>query len=633
MRINISFQCSSSAVIDFSARELASYLKRMLPDSLVTINNGQGSADLTIQLESQAEAAAENDHYSIHIENSRGLILGNGDRSVLLGVYYYLHLLGCRFLAPGARHELVPVLNKKEKLFVHCEKTAVLRHRGVCIEGANSLDNILDFIDWLPKLGYNSFFLQFKLPYTFLARWYHHELNPLLKPETFTLKDAKKLTKSIEDSIRLRGLLLHQAGHGWTGEVLGYPSADWKAVSSPLSEEQESLTALVSGKRRLFHGVPMNTNLCYSNPRVTETFTNQVLSYIKEHPETDYLHIWLADEYNNICECENCRKTTPSDQYVRLLNQIDRKLTSLGIRTKIVFLLYQELLWPPCRERLENPDRFVLMFAPISRTFERSYELKDSPEPIPAYIRNKVVLPVNLDENMSFLRAWQDIFSGDSFIYDYPLGRAHYGDLGYIHIARIIGEDIRKLKSMGLNGYISCQELRASFPNAFPGYVLGRMLFDQDCTFEELETEYFKAAYGPDWKKVLDYLTRISSLCSCDYFNGKGDRMDPQIAKSMAALIKQFEEEPENSWPVSSPANLFWKYLDYHREYGLRLGKALLYLSEGRRHMAQQHWHDFQHMICEMEPCFQQCLDVYRITEVSTKYTGFCLEERLSRTL
>lgn len=55
------------------------------------------------------------------------------------------------------------------------KKTASLRHRGVCIEGADSLENILDFIDWLPKMGYNSFFLQFKLPYTFMARWYHHE--------------------------------------------------------------------------------------------------------------------------------------------------------------------------------------------------------------------------------------------------------------------------------------------------------------------------------------------------------------------------------------------------------------------------------------------------------------------------
>ena len=74
------------------------------------------------------------------------------------------------------------------------KKTASLRHRGVCIEGADSLENILDFIDWLPKMGYNSFFLQFKLPYTFMARWYHHENNPLLPEEEFDTERAEAYT-------------------------------------------------------------------------------------------------------------------------------------------------------------------------------------------------------------------------------------------------------------------------------------------------------------------------------------------------------------------------------------------------------------------------------------------------------
>ena len=48
---------------------------------------------------------------------------------------------------------------------------------------------------------------------------------------------------------------------------------------------------------------------------------------------------------------------------------------------------------------------------------------------------------------------------------------------------------------------------------------------------------------------------------------------------------------------------------------------------------AQECWRQFQHMICERETEFQECLDVYRVTEVSTKYTGFLLEEPLISTL
>lgn len=117
----------------------------------------------------------------------------------------------------------------------------------------------------------------------------------------------------------------------------------------------------------------MNTNLCYSDPEAIDRFCNTVVDYVKEHPETDYLHIWLADDTTISANAESCQKTTLSDQYVHLLNLIDQRLTQEHLDCKLVFLLYQELLYPPVKERFQNPDRFVLMFAPISRTFRESY--------------------------------------------------------------------------------------------------------------------------------------------------------------------------------------------------------------------------------------------------------------------
>lgn len=638
MTINILYSSHSGSPVVFAAQELARCLAKIVADSIIITNNQNCRSDeVTLRLESLKNPKNSEDAYSIDVTPMGGTISGSNDRSVLLGVYQYLWLLGCRFPAPGRKHESFPSLYKKEQLSASCQKQAALRHRGVCIEGANSLENILDYIDWLPKLGCNSFFLQFQLPYTFMARWYHHEMNPLLKPEEFTRETAAAFTTRIEEALQERGLLLHQAGHGWTGDVLGFPCADWKAASEPLPPETAPLAACINGKRELFHGVPMNTNLCYSNETVIEKFSDRVVEYCIQHPAISCVHVWLADEFNNICECEACRTQLPTDQYIRILNRIDEKLTGLHLDTKIVFLLYQELLWPPVKEAFRNPDRFLLMFAPISRTFEHSYQLKDTYGPAPAYERNRITLPVGLDENMVFLKSWQNCFHGEGFVYDYPLGRAHYGDFGYIHIAEIIGQDIRKLKQMGLDGYISCQELRVCLPNAFPAYVMGRMLFDADVTFGELKEEYFRAAYGPGWEQVLSYLTKLSSLCSCDYFNGKEDRKDPREAAAMKELIRLAEHAPlpgqEGTDSLTDAQNLFWKYLDYHREYSLRLGKALMKLAGGEELEAQERWRQFQHMICERETEFQECLDVYRVTEVSTKYTGFLLEEPLISTL
>ena len=638
MTINILYSSHSGSPVVLAAQELARCLAKIVADSIIITNNQNCRSDeVTLRLESLKNPKNSEDAYSIDVTPMGGTISGSNDRSVLLGVYQYLWLLGCRFPAPGRKHESFPSLYKKEQLSASCQKQAALRHRGVCIEGANSLENILDYIDWLPKLGCNSFFLQFQLPYTFMARWYHHEMNPLLKPEEFTRETAAAFTTRIEEALQERGLLLHQAGHGWTGDVLGFPCADWKAASEPLPPETAPLAACINGKRELFHGVPMNTNLCYSNETVIEKFSDRVVEYCIQHPAISCVHVWLADEFNNICECEACRTQLPTDQYIRILNRIDEKLTGLHLDTKIVFLLYQELLWPPVKEAFRNPDRFLLMFAPISRTFEHSYQLKDTYGPAPAYERNRITLPVGLDENMVFLKSWQNCFHGEGFVYDYPLGRAHYGDFGYIHIAEIIGQDIRKLKQMGLDGYISCQELRVCLPNAFPAYVMGRMLFDADVTFGELKEEYFRAAYGPGWEQVLSYLTKLSSLCSCDYFNGKEDRKDPREAAAMKELIRLAEHAPlpgqEGTDSLTDAQNLFWKYLDYHREYSLRLGKALMKLAGGEELEAQECWRQFQHMICERETEFQECLDVYRVTEVSTKYTGFLLEEPLISTL
>lgn len=616
--MKISYADNTSEIIILAAEELDSYLKRMLKE--------QPEDNWRISLYcDDGLGGSRNDSYRIQVTPEGGSIVGNNDRSVLLGVYDYLRYLGCRFLMPDSRCEVVPCI-EKERLTAAYEKTASLYHRGVCIEGADSFENILDYIKWLPKVGYNSFFLQFKTPYAFLARWYEHQENPFAQAEPYAPEDAVQDMELLEKEIKRRGLMLHKAGHGWTGEVLGYQTVSWGTDTRIPAESLRGRMAELNGERKLFMGIPADTNLCYANQEAVEAFVSLVVDYANENPRTDYLHVWLADEYNNVCECSECRKTTLSDQYVALLNEIDRRLTEEKLDTRLVFLLYQELLWPPVKARLNNPDRFVLMFAPISRTFEKSYEMGDTAGALPVYERNHVTLPTNLTENMAFLKGWQSIFDGDGFVYDYPLGRAHYGDFGYVHIAGIIHSDIQKLQRMGLDGYISCQELRAALPNAFPNYVMGRALFEKEISLEELTEEYFSACYGKAWLKVLAYLSALSRLSSCDYVNGKGERCNAEIAMRMREISERcnaFEEEMlrhrtgDGRWE-----NIYWDVLEYHRHYILLLADTLCELAEGHKAEANRKWEVLRAYICRNEPAYQPFLDVYRILEVTQKYTG-----------
>lgn len=620
-RVKIKTICSpqASETMLFAAAELEDYLARMLAET-----GGIESLSITLTVRPDREKNLP-DWFAVNMSETGGTITGNRESAALLGVYDYLRRLGCRFLAPGKEAEAVPPI-APQALAMDYEHRASFFHRGVCIEGADSRENVLDFIDWLPKAGYNSFFLQFKVPYVFYARWYRHEENPLRQAEPYSVGDAVRDMEEAEREIVRRGLLLHKVGHGWTGEVLGYEALSWYPDDRPMDPALRHRAAQVDGVRGLHGGVPANTNLCYHDGDAVDTFAALVADYAKQAPGADYLHVWLADEYNNVCECEACRQTTVSDQYVELLNEIDRRLTAEGLDTKIVFLLYQELLWPPIRARLANPERFVLMFAPISRTFERSYQVEDTLPPIPDFARNKVTLPTSLSENLAFLRGWQELFQGDSFVYDYPLGRAHYGDFGYVKLARVIGGDVKQLRRMGLNGYISCQELRAGLPNYFPNYVLGRTLMDEHADVNELMREYFSAAYGEDWPAVADYLFQLSSLSSTDYVNGKGPRRDEDLAARMDAvreLCLDFAPTLDAHRGAEGWDTLFWGILDYHREYVLKLSRALRHLARGEEDKAGESWRAFQQLVCEKEPEFQSWLDVYRVLEITQKFTGF----------
>lgn len=608
---------SASEVIVFAGEELTGYLARM-EERLQEI-------PLKIRLRSDERAFAEavNDSYRVQIDETNGYIIGNNDRSVLLGVYDYLHFLGCRFPMPGKKHDVVPGVTC-DGLTASYEKQASCFHRGVCIEGADSFENIMDYIDWLPKVGFNSFFLQFKSPYVFLKRWYEHRENPYLEEEPYTQEDAKRDLAAFERAAKRRGLLLHEAGHGWTGEVLGYRTLSWDT-----QKEQNAYInrmAMIDGKRELFKGIPADTNLCYHSSDAADAFASLVTSYAQENPQTDYVHVWLADEFNNLCECPDCCKTTLSDQYVELLNEIDKRLTKAGLATRIVFLIYQELLWPPKKSRLINPDRFVLMFAPISRTFEKSYETDISDVKIPAFRRNRISLPADLKENLAFLREWQKVFPGEGFMYDYPLGRAHYGDFGYVHTARVVHSDIQKLGEMGLNGYISCQELRAAFPNALPDYVMGRTLFEKDCSVQELTEEYFQACYGEDAGKVAEYLSELSALGCCDYVNGKGERWDAEVARRMqqaAVCCEAFAEVSAGHRNAEGNfESVWWEILEYHRNYVILFSRALQFLARGEQAQADRAWEAMREYVCENELKFQPYLDVYRLLEVTRKYTG-----------
>lgn len=523
-------------VINFAREELNRYFFKMTGSE----NNIQ------LVLTKNDENVFE-ESFCICVDGDGGKISGVNGRSVLLGVYRFLRELGCKFLYPGADGEIIPVLST-DNVCVHVDFTSAITHRGLTLEGGCSCEHVANFIDWGVKNGFNSYFIQFRTGYTFFERWANHDFNPYAERQPFNDQIALDINKKLRNEIKKRGMIFHAVGHGWTCEPFGIPSRGWDEVKE-LPDDCERYFALVNGKREFYKGIPLNTNLCYSNSEVRKMVIDNVVEYINQNSDVDVLHLWLGDNYNNFCECENCAKQTPSDWYVVLLNELDERLTHLKIQVKVVFLAYFELLYKPTCQKIKNQDRFILMFAPITRTYDRSLadfvDEARTKEVTPLKL-NHFVPPVDSAENMRHLFDWQQCFGGDSFMFDYPLMWDGCKEYGGITLAKTIYDDAHTIQKMGLNGYVSCQIQRMFFPTGFPMYVMGAALFDQSLSYEQIRQDYFSSAYGEYGDRIYEILSEVSSYKIYDYMRNlipfNSSDMHKQISQ-IKQRIATFKEE------------------------------------------------------------------------------------------
>jgi hypothetical protein len=627
---------NAAAPVAFGATELARHLALLAPATPVASASAtaDASAEQGLRLGTFADFGADfrpwpavddtalDDAIYIEVADGAGIIAGSNPRGVLLAVYRYLTELGCRWVRPGPDGAFLPRVDDLRARTVRVAEAASYRHRGICIEGAVSFEHVRDLLDWAPKIGFNTYFTQFRESYTFFERWYTHRENPLLPPEPFTVEQARALKARLAGELAQRGIVFHDVGHGWTCEPLGIPGLGWEYPPPPVPVEALPYLAEVHGQRGLWHGVPLNTQLCYSNPEVRRLMVDDVVAFARAHPEVDVLHIWLGDGTNNHCECAECRQMRPADWYLRLLNEMDARLTAERLSARLVFLVYVDLLWPPEHEELQNPDRFILMFAPITRTYSAAFaaaEPASAPE-LPPYERNRLQFPRSVADNVAFLRAWQRLFTGDSFDYDYHLMWDHYLDPGEIASATVVHEDMRGLAALGLNGLVSCQEQRVFFPTGLAMTVMGRTLWNHALDFRAIADDHFQATFGADGAACLAYCEELSRLFDPPYLRGEKTRHDPDVAAAFARVpevVAAFRPTIARNLNAAGPCHArSWRYLARHADLCELLAGALQHRAAGDDDAARRGWEAARDFVRAIELDVHPALDGYECQRV-----------------
>ncbi len=442
------------------------------------------------------------------------------------------------------------------------------RYRLIDFDGALSVEHIIDAIAWAPKLGFNGYFLELRCGHYAFDRWYQPDREPGT-PSVLPYEHSEDMWQSLADEINRRGLVRHAEGH-WTYEALGVHWLTYDVPPPELPPDRQQLLALVDGRRDWVFDTALFTQLCYSNPEVRRLFVANVVEYAQAHPDVTILHVWLGDIPNNYCECRGL----PGGEAVRPLRRLAQR-DRRGPRRRgpgghrIAFLAYMDLLWPPLTARLSNPDRFVLMFAPITRTYARGY----APGRLPAlrpYRRNRLRLPVTPERNEAHLRAWQKVFSGDSFLGDYHLWQAQYADPTGIHPSRVLHSDIGQLQRLGLNGMNGWSSQRNWLPTGLGMTVLGRTLWNRELTFDEIAEDYFNSAFGPEGALACDHLSRLADMFKPVWSRDGCVGTDPEAVRLMGTVAEAIDEfAPVIERNIASTVEaqrMSWRYLGYYSD-------------------------------------------------------------------
>lgn len=598
---------SLDETVTFAAEELKKYLYLIdenITVSIFTYEKLSESHSDCIWLSVDTERAPKvkdaryDDAFSINIKDNAGYIAGTNPVSLLIGVYKLIKELGVKFIRPGREGE---VIEKKTITSINCEisESASYRFRGINLDCTGTIETCVDFIDWLPKEGMNHYFFEYMKPYSKILSSYK-ELEEI---------DAIAAFKTVTEEAKKRGLKRHGVGHGWHLLALGFTETE-KASNTTidkLTPEQIDCLALRDGKRSVYidHNL-FGTQLCYSKKHLRDRMNEEIVKYLKANPEVDYLHFWLADGLNNHCECEDCKKHRPSDWYVMILNDLDRRLKEENITSRIVCLIYVDLLWEPKEFKIENPDRFILMFAPITRTYDTSYtDINDPNAKKMDYERNKLIWPRTASENALYLKDWREHqLKGDSFIFDYHLMWNQYKEPGYRNLSRVIYEDMKNLENLGLGGSVSCEVFTCQFPHDFPHRIMARTLWNKNVDYDAEEKKCFEEHYGEDYEKVFEYFDGVSSAFKIiyDYYKDAEGTKEAQISlyEKAVALSEKIKpviaENLEKDLPRA--VRISWKMLSLHSDYIVPFAKAYCEKYQGRGDEAKTALDEFD-AVCE----------------------------------
>jgi hypothetical protein len=317
---NIILAGNASRVDQFAAEELQRCLTAALgwnvtiatpkPDSSGILTFYVGSTDSDIvnspdfpDLDDDTLLALAEGGVHLKGDGKKVALIGKGSRGGLYAVYEFLEkFVGFRW--PEPEREFAPKLSSLRLEFDHVHNPA-FAYRGVSLVGGSCTDEFCrQIIDWQAKNRLN--WLQFSC-------------------ETYDQVRPKLI-----DSILDRGVPMKIGGHS---RKYFYPAEKYFAVNP-------EHYALVKGSRT------GDSQFCYSNHESVAAYADNIIAYLKSHPEIGVVALWPSDGYG-FCECERCKAAPTTDILLGYINDVSERIHAQLPLVKVEFLSYIHYTVPP----------------------------------------------------------------------------------------------------------------------------------------------------------------------------------------------------------------------------------------------------------------------------------------------
>ena len=215
---------------------------------------------------------------------------------------------------------------------------------------------------------------------------------------------AKTLARTLEmlETPEYRALLDYAREKGLKVEY-EFHAAGWIMPRGMFKEHPEWFRMNEKGERT------GDMNFCISNEEALAYYAERAaLLAGKLYASEPNYYFWLDDVRGMTCHCEECKKLTASDQQMKVVNAVAKRLAKDNPEAKVAYLAYQDFIEPP-RTIKPEPNVFV-EYAPFDRDMNASVRLMPQSE------RN------NLPRLLEFFG------KKDSKVLEYWLDNSYYSD-------------------------------------------------------------------------------------------------------------------------------------------------------------------------------------------------------------